>query len=100
PNNPTERLPELLKELKDEQLQFGNRFKEFGFYLRNTITQITSSRDPKRLGDIKKKLAEARKQKNKTDEELPQLQTFLELLEKSAYIKYYCHYSEQGEELT
>lgn len=100
PNNPTERLPELLKELKDEQLQFGNRFKEFGFFLRNTITQITNSRDPKRLEDIKKKLADARKQKKKADEELPKLQAFLELLEKSVYIKYYCHYSEQGEELT
>lgn len=100
PNNPTERLPELLKELKDEQLQFGNRFKEFGFFLRNTITQITNSRDPKRLEDIRKKLADARKQKKKADEELPKLQAFLELLEKSVFIKYYCQYSEQGEELT
>jgi exonuclease SbcC len=90
PNNPTERLSELLKELKEEQLQYGNRFKDFGFFLRTTITQISNSRDPKRLKDVKSKLADARSKKRKIDEELPRLQTFLDSLEKSAYIRYYC----------
>jgi len=100
PSNPTERLPELLKELKEEQFKFGNRFKDFGFFLRNMIGQITSSRDPKRLKEIKKKLAEARNQTKKANKELPELQAFLDLLEKSAYIQYYYYYSNEGERLT
>lgn len=99
PNNPTERLSELLKELKEEQLQYGNRFKDFGFFLRTTITQISNSRDPKRLKDVKSKLADARSKKKKIDEELPRLQTFLDSLEKSAYIRYYCYYTSECERL-
>jgi exonuclease SbcC len=100
PSNPTERLPELLKELKEEQLQFGNRFKEFGIFLRNMITQITTSRDPKRIEEVKRKLKESKDQRTKLTEEIPELQKFLELLEKSAYIQYYCYYSNEGERLT
>ncbi len=100
PNNPTERLPELLKELKDEQLQFGNAFKNFGFYLRRIITEINSSRNPKRLEELKKKLAEVRKKKEKIVKELPELEAFLDQLEKNAYYEYYYFYSNQGEWLT
>lgn len=100
PNNPTERLPELLKELKEEQLQFGNKLKDFYFYLDKTSSQITTSRDPKHLEDIKQKLKNVRNQKHDIDDELPKLVTFLELLEKGAYIQYYCYYSNEGEILT
>ncbi|MGD0451119.1 MAG: AAA family ATPase, partial [Candidatus Bathyarchaeia archaeon] len=99
PDNPTERLSELLKELKDEQQQFGNQIKDFYFFLDKTITQINSTRDPKHLEDIRRKLKDAREQKKKIDKELPELQTFLELLEKRAYIQYYCYYSNEGEKL-
>lgn len=100
PNNPTERLPELLKELKEEQLQFGNSFKEFGFFLRRVITEINSSRNPKRLEALKKKLAEEEKKKEKLAEELPELDVFLDQLENNAYFEYYYHYSNEGEWLT
>ena len=100
PNNPTERLPELLKELKDEQLQFGNRFKDFGFYLRSVIIEINSSRNPKRLEALEKKLAEERKERESLAKELPELEEFLDQLEKNAYFEYYYHYSNEGFWLT
>jgi exonuclease SbcC len=100
PDNPTERLHELLKELKEDQLQFGNRFKDFYFFLDKIIGQITSTRDPKHLKDVQEKLADAREQKKKIDQDLPELQKFLDLLEKRAYIEYYCYYSNEGEKLT
>ncbi len=99
PSNPIERLPELLKELKDEQLQFGNDFKNFGFYLRGIITEINSSRNPKRLKELKKKLSEASKKREIIVEELPDLETFLDQLEKNAYYEYYYDYSIRGEGL-
>ncbi|MFX0209341.1 MAG: AAA family ATPase [Candidatus Hodarchaeota archaeon] len=100
PNNPTERLPELLKELKEEQFQFGNRFKDFGFFLHNIITEINSSRNPERLKQLKKKLAEEERNRKKLAKELPELEAFLDLLEKNAYAEYYYYYNNEGEWLT
>jgi exonuclease SbcC len=100
PNNPTERLPELLKELKEEQLQFGDKLKFFNYYLDKTSTQITSSRDPKRLEEVQTRLIGVQEQKDKIDKDLPNLDVFLDLLEKRAYIHYYCYYSNEGERLT
>ena len=100
PNNPTERLPELLKELKEEQLQFGNSFKAFGFFLRRVITEINSSRNPERLKKLSEKLGEEEKKREKLDKELPELEAFLDQLEKNIYFEYYFNYSNQGEWLT
>jgi len=100
PNNPTERLPELLKELKEEQFQFGNRFKDFGFFLHNIITEINSSRNPERLKRLKKKLAEEERNRKKLAKELPELEAFLDQLEKNAYAEYYYYYNNEGEWLT
>lgn len=100
PNNPTERLPELLEELKDEQLQFGNGFKDFGFYLHSVITEINSSRNPKRLEELRIKLAHEEKKNGELAKELPELESFLNQLEMNAYIDYFYHYSNEGEFLT
>ncbi|MFX0203111.1 MAG: hypothetical protein ACFFCW_43965, partial [Candidatus Hodarchaeota archaeon] len=100
PNNPTERLPDLLKELKDEQLHFGSSFKHFGSYLRNVMTEISTSRNPKRLKELKDKLADEDKKKKKLDKELPELEAFLNKLEMNAYVDYFYHYSNEGEWLT
>ena len=93
PNNPTERLPELLKEFKEEQLQFGYKVKDFGLFLRTVLAQISSSRDPNRLEELRAKLQEARSQKIKLDAEIPEQQKFLDNLEKNAYIRFYFYYS-------
>jgi len=99
PDNPTERLNELLKELKDEQQQYGNKVKDFYFFLDRIIGQINSTRDPKRLEQIRDQLADVRKEKKTIEQELPKLEAFLDLLEKRAYIQYYCDYSARGEKL-
>jgi exonuclease SbcC len=92
PSNPAERLYDLLKELKEEQLNYGNRFKEFGWYLHNTITDVTNYRDPKRLEEVSEGLRRVKNDKEKITGELPQLQDFLDSLEKHAYVKLYCYY--------
>lgn len=92
PSNPTERLPELLKELKDEQRHYGTRFRDFSYFLHNTITQINTSRNSKRMQEVVKILEEQDKNKRKLEDELPSLNAFLELLEKKAYIFYNNYY--------
>jgi DNA repair protein SbcC/Rad50 len=99
PNNPTERLSELLKELKDEQFQYGNRFKEFGFFLHDIIGKISAARDLKRLEDVKAKLKEARDQKENLKTEIPELESFLRDLERSSYIRFYFYYCNECERL-
>jgi len=95
PNNPTERLYDLVEELKEEQLRYGNRFKEFGWFLRDTIKEIAQSRDTKRLKEIGNKLIEVVERREGLDSELPRLEAFLDLFEKHAYVKFYYYYQNE-----
>jgi exonuclease SbcC len=97
PSNPAERLYDLLKELREEQLNYGNRFKEFGWYLRKTIKEVSDCRDPKRLEEISQNLKQVTEEKATINGKLPQLEEFLDCLEKNAYVKlYYYHLNEYG----
>jgi len=92
PSNPTERLPELLKELRDEQRQYGNRIKDFGMFVHYTIQQIEKSRDLQRLKEVEERLKEQREKKKTIEDELPSSRDFLNMLQKAAFIMYYYHY--------
>ena len=100
PNNPTERLPELLKEFRDEQHYMGDRVNEFNHYLNDTIIKITSSRDTKRLEEIKKRLSEINILKKKLVDYIPQQELFLDSLERRAYINYLSFYEREEVKLT
>ena len=99
PNNPTERLSELLNELKEDQNQYGNKFKDFGFYLRKIIAQITTSRDTKRLEFVKNQLKEKYEDRKKINEETPKQQNLLNSLEKAVYLRYYYYYTNESQRL-
>jgi len=99
PENPTERLYDLLQELKEEQLRYGNKFKDFGLFLRNTLKDITQYRDPKRLEELKRKVEQTGQQRKQLIEELPGLESFLDLLEKHVYVKFYYYYLNECETL-
>jgi exonuclease SbcC len=100
PNNPTERLKELLRELREEQSETGEKIRNFGFYLHNTIAAINNSRNLSRLLDVQKQLSDARSKRAELEKKIPELQSFLSLLEKRAFAYYYCKYSNDGVELT
>jgi exonuclease SbcC len=100
PNNPTERLPELLKELKDEQLQFGNKIYQFSLYLNVVLTEIGNSRNEKKLEETKKKIEDFTKQKEEIEKTVPELELFLNELEKAAYLKYYLQYLAENQGLS
>lgn len=96
PSNPTQRLPELLTELKDEQFKFGNHFKDFGFYLHKLVGEISSSRNPKRIKTLSNKLSEANLKLEKLDREIIEVTAFLKQLEMNAYIDYYYQYTNEA----
>ena len=100
PNNPTERLKELLRELREEQTEIGERVRNFSFYLDKTITAINNSRNRSRLKEVKKQFEDALLKKAEFDKIIPEKHAFLSLLEKRAFAYYYCKLSKDGIELT
>jgi len=99
PSNPTERLYDLIEELKEEQLRFGKKFEEFGWHLRGILKEITHYRDPKRLKELSQRLDQVTQQRRDLAEELPRLQDFLDSLEKHAYVRCYYNYLNESERL-
>lgn len=92
PNNPTERLYDLLDEIREEQLRYGNKISGFLYYLRDLFTTITQYRDPERLSNLKDWIADYKERKEKNELKKPEQEKFLTLLEKYTYIKYYAYY--------
>lgn len=92
PNNPTERLYDLLDEIKEEQLRYGNKIRAFHYYLRELFTKIKQFRDPERLSNLKGWIAEYKKELEKYELKKPEQENFLDLLEKYTYVKYYAYY--------
>jgi len=92
PNNPTERLYDLLDEIKEEQLRYGNKISGFNHYLRELYTTITQYRDPERLKNLIGWIAEYETKKKEYELKKPEQEKFLNLLETYTYIKFYAFY--------
>jgi exonuclease SbcC len=99
PNNPIERLKELLNELKDEQQRYGNYLLSFHSYLYELITDISKYRDPDRLSKLKSLRTEAINYLKKINEELPSKEKFLSLFEKFVYTRFFIYYYTEKERL-
>jgi exonuclease SbcC len=99
PSNPTERLSDLLRELKDDQAQYGNKFKDFATYLRKTITQISTSRDTNRLNFVRTQIDERKIERQNLLDEEPKQKQLIDLLEKGAYLRYYYYYQSECQRL-
>jgi DNA repair protein SbcC/Rad50 len=99
PSNPTERLADLLRELKDDQILYGNKFNNAADYLRKTITQISTSRDTNRLNFVKAQIAERKIERQKLLDEEPKQKELIDTLEKAAYLRYYYYYQNECQRL-
>jgi|GEM_PF-1668833 len=99
-SNPIERLYDLLKDLREEERQFGNRFKDFGSYLRRLILDIDSSRNQERLNEVIQTINRITQENVEIKESLPALSHFLDVLEINAYVYFYYYYLNQSETLT
>ena len=56
PNDPLERLPGLLNEVRSTQLKVGNRITEFRVYLENLIKEIKESKNPEQINNLKEEV--------------------------------------------
>jgi exonuclease SbcC len=99
-SNPIERLYDLLKDLREEERQFGNRFKDFGSYLRRLILDIDSSRNQERLDEVNRTIERLNQENSEITAGLPALGRFLDLLETNAYVHFHYYYLNQSETLS
>lgn len=57
PNDPLERLPGLLNEVRSTQLRVANRITEFRVYLENLLKEIKESKDPEQIDNLEAEIA-------------------------------------------
>jgi exonuclease SbcC len=98
-SNPIERLYDLLKDLREEERQYGNRIRDFGTYLRQTLKDIDISRNQERLNEVTRKIDSIRQENTDITNNLPDLVNSLDLLETHAYVRFYYYYSNECETL-
>jgi len=92
PANPTERLKELGNEIKDEQVKYSRHLTPLREFIRSTISDIQNSRDPEKIKKLKNDLEGFKKSVEKIKQEITNLTTEHNLLEKAVYYKYYHSY--------
>lgn len=96
PDNPIGRLKELTQEIKDEQNRYGTRVHELEDYIGKIVHEISESRDPKRLEDLKAKLKQLEDEKNELVTNKNHSQNILDILEEYAACKYYIEYMDKA----
>ena len=99
PQDPTQRISQLVSEIEDMQKRYGDRVGELKEYIRGIVKEIESSKNPQSI----KKTEESIKSKNKTlqdkEKELKKLTSEFNEVEKSVYTKYYFYYKEEKSKL-
>lgn len=100
PNNPLDRLQELLNDLKVSQSEIGVKIGDLKDAVRYLIEEITNSRDPAKLSDITAKCKEYENSISEFDEEISILKQYRDKLRKYYLYRFYDQYqSELNEKL-
>lgn len=95
PNNPTERLRELTREIKEEQLRYGAKVANLRTHIHGILKEIEEGRDPKRLESLKDTLRLLEKGKNELEKNRDKIQSTQEALATYTYCKYFLYYCDQ-----
>ena len=89
PYNPLERLPQLLLEVKNAQVDVGQKIKLFRQRLRYLISEVRASRDLKELEELKETLKDLEGSKKKTERKFRLLNNHENKLKEYYYSKTY-----------
>ena len=94
PENPTERLRELISEIKDMNLYFQHKLGLLRSYILQIITEIQEARDPARIDSVKNEIKVFNEAKTDLIKELDVLEERLKEVKLFTYIKFYVHYDD------
>jgi DNA repair protein SbcC/Rad50 len=92
PNNPTERLRELTREIKEEQLRYGYKVANLHDHIHGILKEIEKGRDPERLESFKANLRQLGKDRNELEEKRNKILTIQETLTTYTYLNYFLKY--------
>lgn len=92
PYNPMDRLDGLTKELKEKQRIIGNHLVELDHYLRNTIKEVQSSRDPGRISKFKEESESLAKELEGSKEDKSRMENDLQIFSQYYNARYFLHY--------
>lgn len=99
PQNPLERLPQLIDEIRISQNQIGQRLAGFRESLRTLIIDIQNSRDPKTLTTFNIEYVQIRKVKEELENEVESLQSSKDKLNEFYLSKYYLEAEKEAKEV-
>lgn len=92
PDNPTERLKQLVNEIKITQKNYGNRLEELRQYLIGVKSEIEKSKNQDLINELERKISAQEKKVNESHNELIINKKVLRIIEKYTYSKYYVEY--------
>lgn len=87
PDNPTERLNQLVYEIRDIQKMYGYRLGAFRNYIREVTTAVQRGRDPKRVEQLKGLIDTGTSELSRMNQTLDVDEAFLETLENYYYAR-------------
>lgn len=99
PDNPTDRLKQLIHEIKIMQQTLGNKVGFFRAYILNVIQEIRTSKDPKKIDELNSTLERYKEELETLNQEHNEKKNFLENLCKFTYTQYISDYSDELKKL-
>ncbi|MGQ9722598.1 MAG: AAA family ATPase, partial [Candidatus Jordarchaeum sp.] len=93
PNNPTDRLRELVNEIKNFQQTYGNKVGSLMVAIKNMISDIQKSRDQDKIDKYRHELEKANYELEKLEPLIKNIKEELNLLETYTYCRFYMEYA-------
>jgi exonuclease SbcC len=95
PDNPTQRLQQLVLDIKDLQIQYSHRIGSLKAYVKEIITAIKNARDPERVTDLQNQLKECLTEKESAESTLEEFKKQRDALEDYTYHRLYMDYKDK-----
>jgi exonuclease SbcC len=99
PNNPLDRLKELLREVETSFLELGNKITRLNNTLFETIKNVSEGKNPKRITELNDKLEKAKESWNSKNAFIEDKKDQLNLLKQFFNTKFYLVYISRKEKL-
>jgi len=92
PDNPTERLSQMILDVKDAQVRYGHEVGMLKETVRRVISDIRSARNPERIKFLQGQLDKSEGEKDICSNEIEDLSKQLDILEDYTYCRFYDEY--------
>ncbi len=99
PNNPLDRLKELLREVETSFLEMGNKITRLNNTLFETIKNVSEGKNPKRISELNEKLEKAKESWNNKNSIIEDKKEQSELLKQFFNTRFYLVYLSRKDKL-